>query len=158
VAYTDPEVAWVGLTEEDAKRQGIKVGKAVFPWAASGRAIANGRDEGFTKLLFDEETHRCVGGGIVGTHAGDMIGEVALAIEMGADPVDIGRTIHRHGRRGVRGRLHRSAASKEALNTALLATGPGLLQGGGAVRASFPATRIVDITWLPRDRIRKWNG
>lgn len=96
VAYTDPEVAWVGLTEEDAKRQGIKVGKAVFPWAASGRAIANGRDEGFTKLLFDEETHRCVGGGIVGTHAGDMIGEVALAIEMGADPVDIGRTIHPH--------------------------------------------------------------
>jgi len=96
VAYTDPEVAWIGLTEEDAKRQGIKVGKAVFPWAASGRAIANGRDEGFTKLLFDEETHRCVGGGIVGTHAGDMIGEVALAIEMGADPVDIGRTIHPH--------------------------------------------------------------
>jgi dihydrolipoamide dehydrogenase len=96
VAYTDPEVAWVGLTEEDAKRQGIKVGKAVFPWAASGRAIANGRDEGFTKLLFDEETHRCVGGGIVGTHAGDMIGEIALAIEMGADPVDIGRTIHPH--------------------------------------------------------------
>ena len=96
VAYTDPEVAWVGLTEEDAKRQGIKVGKAVFPWAASGRAIANGRDEGFTKLLFDEATHRCVGGGIVGTHAGDMIGEVALAIEMGADPVDIGKTIHPH--------------------------------------------------------------
>jgi dihydrolipoamide dehydrogenase len=96
VAYTDPEVAWVGLTEDEARRQGIKVGKAVFPWAASGRAIANGRDEGFTKLLFDEETHRCVGGGIVGTHAGDMIGEVALAIEMGADPVDIGRTIHPH--------------------------------------------------------------
>ena len=96
VAYTDPEVAWVGLTEEDARRQGIKVGKAVFPWAASGRAIANGRDEGFTKLLFDEETHRCVGGGIVGTHAGDMIGEIALAIEMGADPVDIGKTIHPH--------------------------------------------------------------
>ena len=96
VAYTDPEVAWVGLTEEEAKRQGVKVGKAVFPWAASGRAIANGRDEGFTKLLFDEETHRCVGGGIVGTHAGDMIGEIALAIEMGADPVDIGRTIHPH--------------------------------------------------------------
>jgi dihydrolipoamide dehydrogenase len=96
VAYTDPEVAWVGLTEDEARRQGIKVGKAVFPWAASGRAIANGRDEGFTKLLFDEETHRCVGGAIVGTHAGDMIGEVALAIEMGADPVDIGRTIHPH--------------------------------------------------------------
>jgi dihydrolipoamide dehydrogenase len=96
IIYTWPEVAWVGLTEEEAKRQVIKVGKAVFPWAASGRAIANGRDEGFTKLLFDEETHRCVGGGIVGTHAGDMIGEVALAIEMGADPVDIGRTIHPH--------------------------------------------------------------
>jgi len=96
VAYTDPEVAWVGVTEDEAKRQGIKFGKAVFPWAASGRAIANGRDEGFTKLLFDEETHRCIGGGIVGTHAGDMIGEVALAIEMGADPVDIGKTIHPH--------------------------------------------------------------
>jgi dihydrolipoamide dehydrogenase len=96
VAYTDPEVAWVGLTEDEARRQGIKVGKAVFPWAASGRAIANGRDEGFSKLLFDEETHRCVGGAIVGTHAGDMIGEVALAIEMGADPVDIARTIHPH--------------------------------------------------------------
>ncbi|MCM5569387.1 dihydrolipoyl dehydrogenase [Burkholderiaceae bacterium FT117] len=96
VAYTDPEVAWVGLTEDDAKKQGLKVGKAVFPWAASGRAIANGRDEGFTKLLFDEQTHRVVGGGIVGTHAGDMIGEVALAIEMGADATDIGRTIHPH--------------------------------------------------------------
>ncbi len=96
VAYTDPEVAWVGITEDDAKRQGLKFGKAVFPWAASGRAIANGRDEGFTKLLFDEATHRCIGGGIVGTHAGDMIGEVALAIEMGADPVDIGKTIHPH--------------------------------------------------------------
>ena len=96
VAYTDPEVAWVGLTEDEAKKQGIKVGKAVFPWAASGRAIANGRDEGFTKLLFDDETHRIVGGAIVGTHAGDMIGEVALAIEMGADATDIGRTIHPH--------------------------------------------------------------
>jgi dihydrolipoamide dehydrogenase len=96
VAYTDPEVAWVGLTEDDAKKQGIKVGKAVFPWAASGRAIANGRDEGFTKLLFDETTHRVVGGGIVGTHAGDLIGEVCLAVEMGADPVDIGKTIHPH--------------------------------------------------------------
>jgi dihydrolipoamide dehydrogenase len=96
VAYTDPEIAWVGLTEEEAIRQGLKVGKASFPWAASGRAIANGRDEGFTKLLFDESTHRVVGGGIVGTHAGDMIGEVALAIEMGADAADIGRTIHPH--------------------------------------------------------------
>jgi dihydrolipoamide dehydrogenase len=96
VAYTDPEVAWVGLTEDEAKAQGVKVKKGLFPWTASGRAIANGRDEGFTKLLFSEETHRIVGGGIVGTHAGDMIGEVALAIEMGADGVDIGKTIHPH--------------------------------------------------------------
>lgn len=96
VAYTDPEVAWVGLTEEQAREEGIKVGKGVFPWAASGRAIANGRDEGFTKLLFDAETKRIVGGGIVGTHAGDLIGEVALAIEMCADAVDIGKTIHPH--------------------------------------------------------------
>ncbi len=96
VAYTDPEVAWVGLTEDQAKAQGIKVKKGLFPWTASGRAIANTRDEGFTKLLFDEETHRIVGGGIVGTHAGDMIGEIALAIEMGADAIDIGKTIHPH--------------------------------------------------------------
>ena len=96
VAYTDPEIAWVGLTEDEAKAKGQKVKKGLFPWTASGRAIANGRDEGFTKLLFDEETHRIVGGGIVGTHAGDMIGEVALAIEMGADAVDIGKTIHPH--------------------------------------------------------------
>ena len=96
VAYTDPEVAWAGLTEEQCKAQGIKYGKAVFPWAASGRAIANGRDEGFTKLLFDETTHRCIGGGIVGTHAGDLIGEVCLAVEMGCDPTDIGKTIHPH--------------------------------------------------------------
>ncbi len=96
VAYTDPEVAWVGLTEDEAKAKGIKVKKGLFPWSASGRAIANGRDEGFTKLLFSEETHAIVGGGIVGTHAGDMIGEVALAIEMGADGVDIGKTIHPH--------------------------------------------------------------
>ena len=96
VAYTDPEIAWAGLTETEAKEKGIKFGKAVFPWAASGRAIANGRDEGFTKLLFDEETHRCIGGGIVGTHAGDLIGEVCLAVEMGADPVDISKTIHPH--------------------------------------------------------------
>jgi len=96
VAYTDPEVAWAGLTEEQCKAQGIKYGKAVFPWAASGRAIANGRDEGFTKLLFDESNHRCIGGGIVGTHAGDLIGEVCLAVEMGCDPVDIGKTIHPH--------------------------------------------------------------
>jgi dihydrolipoamide dehydrogenase len=101
VAYTDPEVAWVGLTEDQAKAQGIKVKKGLFPWAASGRAIANGRDEGVTKLLFDDslEAHghgKIVGGGMVGTHAGDMIGEIALAIEMGADAVDIGKTIHPH--------------------------------------------------------------
>ncbi|MDG4550437.1 MAG: dihydrolipoyl dehydrogenase [Candidatus Contendobacter sp.] len=96
VAYTDPEVAWVGLTEAEAKQQGVKVGVSKFPWAASGRAIANGRDEGFTKLIFDEETHRIVGGGIVGTHAGDLISEVVLAIEMGCDPADIGLTIHPH--------------------------------------------------------------
>jgi dihydrolipoamide dehydrogenase len=96
VAYTDPEVAWVGLTEDDAKKAGRKLKKGLFPWSASGRAIANGRDEGFTKLLFDEETHRIVGGGIVGTHAGDFIGELALAIEMGADAVDIGKTVHPH--------------------------------------------------------------
>ena len=96
VAYTDPEVAWAGLTEEEAKKQGIKVEKGVFPWAASGRAIANGRSEGFTKLLFDAETHRIIGGSIVGTHAGDLISEIALAVEMGADSVDIGKTIHPH--------------------------------------------------------------
>jgi dihydrolipoamide dehydrogenase len=96
VAYTDPEIAWVGLTEDQAKQEGIAITKGVFPWAASGRAIANGRDEGFTKLLFDATTHKILGGGIVGTHAGDLIGEVALAIEMGADAVDIGKTIHPH--------------------------------------------------------------
>ena len=101
VAYTDPEVAWVGLTEDQAKAQGIKVKKGLFPWAASGRAIANGRDEGVTKLLFDDspEAHghgKILGGGIVGTHAGDMIGEITLAIEMGADAMDIGKTIHPH--------------------------------------------------------------
>jgi dihydrolipoamide dehydrogenase len=96
VAYTDPEVAWVGLTEDQAKAEGVKIHKGLFPWTASGRAIANGRDEGFTKLLFDAESHRIVGGGIVGTHAGDMIGEIALAIEMGADAIDIGKTIHPH--------------------------------------------------------------
>jgi dihydrolipoamide dehydrogenase len=96
VAYTDPEIAWVGVTEDEAKKADRKLKKGLFPWSASGRAIANGRDEGFTKLLFDEETHRIVGGGIVGTHAGDLIGEIALAIEMGADAVDIGKTIHPH--------------------------------------------------------------
>jgi dihydrolipoamide dehydrogenase len=96
VAYTDPEVAWVGLTEDEARARGVAVKKGLFPWTASGRAIANGRDEGFTKLLFSAEDGRIVGGGIVGTHAGDMIGEIALAIEMGADAVDIGKTIHPH--------------------------------------------------------------
>ena len=96
VAYTDPEVAWVGMTEDEAKAKGIKLEKGLFPWAASGRAVANARDEGFTKLLLDAETHRIVGGGIVGVHAGDMIGEIALAVEMGADAVDIGKTIHPH--------------------------------------------------------------
>lgn len=96
VAYTDPEIAWVGLTEEQAKAQGIEIKKGLFPWGASGRALANGRSEGFTKLIFDAQTHRIVGGGIVGTGAGDLISEVALAIEMGADEIDIGKTIHPH--------------------------------------------------------------
>ena len=96
VAYTDPEIAWVGVTEDEAKAAGVKLKKGLFPWTASGRAIANMRDEGMTKLLFDDATHRIVGGGIVGTHAGDLIGEIALAIEMGADAVDIGKTIHPH--------------------------------------------------------------
>ena len=96
VAYTDPEIAWVGVTEREAKEKGLKIGVGKFPWAASGRAIGNDRTEGFTKLLFDEATHRVVGGGIVGTHAGDLISEIALAIEMGAEAADIGLTIHPH--------------------------------------------------------------
>ncbi len=96
VAYTNPEVAWVGLTETEAKAKGLAIGVAKFPWAASGRAIGLGRTEGFTKLLFDEATHRIVGGGIVGVHAGDLISEVALAIEMGCEAGDIGHTIHPH--------------------------------------------------------------
>lgn len=96
VAYTDPEVAWAGLTEDQAKKEGIPIEKAVFPWSASGRAIANGRDEGFTKLLFDANTKRILGGSIVGTGAGDLISEIALAIEMGADEADIAHTIHPH--------------------------------------------------------------
>ena len=96
VAYTDPEVAWVGVTETEAKAKGLKVGVAKFPWAASGRAIGIGRTEGFTKLIFDEASHRVVGGGIVGVHAGDLISEVALAIEMGCEAGDIGHTIHPH--------------------------------------------------------------
>ena len=96
VAYTHPEVAWVGYTEEQAKQEGRKVETSKFPWAASGRAIANGAEYGFTKLIFDAETHRVIGGAIVGPSAGDMIGEVCLAIEMGCDAVDIGKTIHPH--------------------------------------------------------------
>jgi len=96
VAYTDPEIAWVGLTETDARARGVAYEKAVFPWAASGRSLAIGRDEGFTKLLFDPQSHRVIGGGIVGTNAGDLIAEVGLAIEMGADAADIGLTIHPH--------------------------------------------------------------
>lgn len=96
VAYTDPEVAWAGLTENEAKAQGIKVGKGVFPWAASGRSLSIGRSEGLTKLLFDESTHQVIGAGIVGPHAGDLIAEAALAIEMGADATDLGQTIHPH--------------------------------------------------------------
>ncbi len=96
VAYTDPEIAWVGLTETEAKKQGIKVGVGKFPHAASGRAVGIGRTEGFTKLLFDEATHRVVGGGIVAPNAGDLIAEVALAIEMGCEAADIGLTVHPH--------------------------------------------------------------
>ena len=96
VAYTDPEIAWVGLTETDARARGVVYEKASFPWAASGRSLANGRDEGLTKLLFDPQTRRVIGGGIVGTNAGDLISEVALAMERGADAADIGLTIHPH--------------------------------------------------------------
>jgi dihydrolipoamide dehydrogenase len=96
VAYTDPEIAWVGVTEDEARTAGRKVGTAKFPWVASGRAIANARDEGFTKLIFDDETHRVVGGAIVGTGAGDLISEIAHAIELGSDATDIGKTIHPH--------------------------------------------------------------
>jgi dihydrolipoamide dehydrogenase len=96
VAYTDPEIAWVGLTETEAKARGIEYGKGMFPWAASGRSLALNRDEGFTKLLFDRETHRVLGGGMVGTNAGELVAEVALAIEMGADAADIGLTVHPH--------------------------------------------------------------
>jgi dihydrolipoamide dehydrogenase len=96
VAYTDPEIAWAGLTEDEARKNGTKIGVAKFPWAASGRAIANARDEGFTKLLFDPETHRVLGGAIVGTNAGDLVSEIVHAIEMGSDATDIGKTIHPH--------------------------------------------------------------
>ena len=126
VAYTDPEVAWVGLTENEAKAKGIKYGKGAFPWAASGRSLALGRDEGMTKLLFDEATHRVLGCGIVGPNAGELVAEAGLAIEMGADASDIGLTIHahpdpvgdhRHGGRDVRGHHHRpDRAQEEALS------------------------------------------
>ena len=96
VAYTDPEIAWVGVTETEAKAKGLKVGVGKFPWAASGRAIGAGRTEGFTKLVFDEATHRIIGGGIVGVHAGELIAEIGLAIEMGCEVEDIGHTIHPH--------------------------------------------------------------
>lgn len=96
VAYTDPEVAWVGVTETQAKAQGLAYGKAVFPWAASGRSLAIGRDEGLTKTLWDEKSGRLIGAAIVGSNAGDLIAEAALAIEMGADAEDIGLTIHPH--------------------------------------------------------------
>jgi dihydrolipoamide dehydrogenase len=96
VAFTDPELAWVGVTEEEAKAEGIKYGKAAFPWAASGRSLSLGRDEGITKLIFDQQTHRIIGGGIVGPNAGDLIAEIALAIEMGCNAEDIGKTIHPH--------------------------------------------------------------
>lgn len=96
VAYTDPEVAWVGLTENEAKAQGIKYGKGVFPWAASGRSLSLGREEGMTKLLFSEEDERVIGAGIVGPSAGDLVAEVAVAIEMGCDATDLGHIIHPH--------------------------------------------------------------
>ena len=96
VAYTDPEVAWVGVTDNQAKAEGIKVGKGSFPWAASGRSLSLGRSEGITKLIFDHETDRVIGAGIVGPNAGDLIAEVALAIEMGSDATDLGHTIHPH--------------------------------------------------------------
>ena len=96
VAYTDPEVAWAGLTETEAKANGVKYGKGSFPWAASGRALGIARPEGLTKLLFDEASGRLLGAGIVGANAGDLIAEAALAIEMGADAEDIGLTIHPH--------------------------------------------------------------
>ncbi len=96
MAYTDPEIAWVGVTEAEARASGRAVKRGVFPWAASGRALASGAEAGLTRLLFDAADGRCIGGGIVGAHAGDLIGEVCLAIEMGANATDIGATIHPH--------------------------------------------------------------
>ena len=96
IAYTEPEVAWVGLTEKEAKEKGISYETATFPWAASGRAIASDCADGMTKLIFDKETHRVIGGAIVGTNGGELLGEIGLAIEMGADAEDIALTIHAH--------------------------------------------------------------
>ncbi len=96
VAYTDPEIAWVGLTETEAKKTGIEYEKVRIPWAASGKALSLGRSEGFTKLLFDKVSGQVLGGGIVGPNAGDLIAEIGLAVEMGADAADIGLTIHPH--------------------------------------------------------------
>ena len=96
VAYTDPEIAWTGMTEADARRSGIAINVAKFPWSASGRAIANGAEYGQTKMIFSKETGRVIGGAIIGPNAGDMIGEICLAIELGADAIDIGKTIHPH--------------------------------------------------------------
>jgi dihydrolipoamide dehydrogenase len=96
VAYTDPEIAWMGLSESEAEAKGIAVEKAAFPWAASGRALALGRKEGLTKLLFDSGSGRLVGAGIVGPNAGELIGEAVLALEMGADAEDIALTVHAH--------------------------------------------------------------
>jgi dihydrolipoamide dehydrogenase len=96
VAYTDPEVAWVGVTETEAKAKGLEIEKASFPWAASGRALSIARTEGTTKLIFDKTTHRVIGAGIVGTNAGELLAEAVLAIEMGADAHDLGLTIHAH--------------------------------------------------------------
>ncbi|MBV8949001.1 MAG: dihydrolipoyl dehydrogenase, partial [Solirubrobacterales bacterium] len=96
VAYTDPEVAWMGLTETEAREQGTDYDKAVFPWAASGRALSLGRDEGMTKLLFDPETHRLLGAGIVGVNAGELIAETVHALELGSDAEDIALTVHPH--------------------------------------------------------------
>ena len=96
VAYTDPEIAWTGMTENEAKEKGVSYGKGVFPWMASGRALSNGRDEGLTKILFDKKTNRVIGGGIVGPNAGELIAEVSLAVEMGCDAEDIALTIHPH--------------------------------------------------------------
>ena len=136
VAYTDPEIAWVGVTETEAKAKGLKVGVGKFPWAASGRAVGIGRTEGFTKLIFDEDTHRIIGGGIVGVHAGDLIAEVALAIEMGCEAADIGHTIHPHpdperigghGGRGLRRHHHRPVHSQAQV----AAEGSAAACGGG---------------------------